>query len=143
MGGCRCLLALCIALLGSPLILCSTATTSKEASGSGSGGGNDGAVGAVGGNGGLDDFNLFKSNRFQSLVRTAVAAAEANQALLAAAGRTSTGPVRCRSSEFHCANTNHCIPLSKYCDRKIDCPDKSDEPASCSGELRGRRETEL
>lgn len=132
MGGCRCLLALCIALLGSPLILCSTATATKTLATTSAG---EGEPGASGGNGGLDDFNLFKSNRFQSLVRTAVAAAEGNQALLAAAtGRPGTGPVRCRSSEFHCENTNHCIPLSKYCDRKLDCPDKSDEPASCTGE---------
>lgn len=120
MGGCRCLLALCIALLGSPLILCSTATSG---SGGAAAGGEDHA-----------EYSLFKSNRFQSLVRTAVAAAEANQALLVAGSRSGTGPTRCRTSEFHCENTNHCIPLSKYCDMKIDCPDKSDEPASCTGE---------
>lgn len=133
MGGCRCLLALCIALLASPLTECS-ATATK----SGNGAADDGAGASreerngSGSGGGLDDFNLFKSNRFQSLVRTAVAAAEANQALLVASSGTRT--IRCRSSEFHCENTNHCIPMSKYCDRKIDCPDKSDEPASCTGE---------
>lgn len=130
MGGCRCLLALCIALLASALTVCSAAATAtKSGNGAADGGGASSREERTGG--GLDDFNLFKSSRF--LVRTAVAAAEANQALLVAA--TSTRTVRCRSSEFHCENTNHCIPTSKYCDRKIDCPDKSDEPASCTGEL--------
>ena len=120
--GCRCLLALCIALLGAT---CSTATATPAAAGNAGGGA-------------LDNYSLFKANRFQSLVRSAVAASEANQALLATGViRTQgSGPGRCRTSEFHCENTSHCIPLSKYCDRKIDCPDKSDEPASCSGEER-------
>lgn len=114
MAGCRCLVALGIVLIA-PLILCSRAAAATAQ--------------------GHDDYPVFKSNRFHTLVRSAVAAAEANQAHLATATTGQrTGSGRCRSSEFHCENTNHCIPLSKYCDRRIDCPDKSDEPASCSGE---------
>ena len=131
MGGCRCLLALCIALVGSTLAAAASANKSGNGAGSGGGGASTATEREARNGGSLEDFGHFKSNRFQSLVRTAVAAAsEADPAVLGADKRNG----RCRSSEFHCKNTNFCIPVSKYCDRKIDCPDKSDEPASCTGE---------
>lgn len=42
----------------------------------------------------------------------------------------------CKLSEFMCPN-GICIPLSRYCNGIPDClPDKSDEPADCSGKFK-------
>ncbi|XP_060852827.1 uncharacterized protein LOC132930791 [Rhopalosiphum padi] len=38
----------------------------------------------------------------------------------------------CRISEFMCKSTGGCIQLDEYCDGKYDCPDRSDEPPSCT-----------
>lgn len=38
---------------------------------------------------------------------------------------------RCASDEFACANSDSCIPLSAWCDGRVDCRDASDETA-CS-----------
>ncbi|XP_055704639.1 uncharacterized protein LOC129802670 isoform X2 [Phlebotomus papatasi] len=38
---------------------------------------------------------------------------------------------KCRVTEFPCENGG-CIPLSKYCDQKYDCSDRSDEPKLCT-----------
>lgn len=39
----------------------------------------------------------------------------------------------CRISEFMCKSTGGCVRLDEYCDGKYDCPDRSDEPPSCTG----------
>ncbi|CAH1738204.1 unnamed protein product [Aphis gossypii] len=38
----------------------------------------------------------------------------------------------CRISEFMCKSTGGCIQLDEFCDGKYDCPDRSDEPPSCT-----------
>ncbi|XP_060873624.1 uncharacterized protein LOC132947372 isoform X1 [Metopolophium dirhodum] len=38
----------------------------------------------------------------------------------------------CRISEFMCKSTGGCVQLDEYCDGKYDCPDRSDEPPSCT-----------
>lgn len=44
----------------------------------------------------------------------------------------------CRISEFMCKSTGGCIQLDEFCDGKYDCPDRSDEPPSCTGRSRPR-----
>jgi low density lipoprotein-related protein 2 len=34
-------------------------------------------------------------------------------------------------SSFRCQTSGSCIPIGWKCDGTVDCPDKSDEPASC------------
>lgn len=45
------------------------------------------------------------------------------------------GPtLSCRISEFQCKTAGGgCVRLDEYCDGKYDCPDRSDEPPSCTG----------
>lgn len=37
----------------------------------------------------------------------------------------------CRSNEFACTRSGTCIPLEKYCDRKVDCENMDDELDCC------------
>ncbi len=38
---------------------------------------------------------------------------------------------QCSANEFLCLNNNMCIDKSKFCDKKDDCGDNSDEPLNC------------
>lgn len=40
----------------------------------------------------------------------------------------------CASNELQCSS-GRCIPQHWYCDQEVDCPDGSDEPASCGKRL--------
>ena len=38
---------------------------------------------------------------------------------------------QCSANEFLCLNNNMCIDKSKFCNKKDDCGDNSDEPLDC------------
>ncbi|KAJ8320243.1 hypothetical protein KUTeg_001830 [Tegillarca granosa] len=79
-------------------------------------------------NGGCSHLCLLRPNPYYQSIEAVCACPE--NFYLGTDGKTCVS--NCTSSQFHCVQTSKCIPKWWYCDGRVDCEDRSDEPPTCA-----------